>query len=151
MNTFRQRDGDLFAEPPFGLEFEDVFALLLRADHSKLKTICDNDLNVGPERFVPLGDFVILYGARIVNLSSGTRTRACEVGFWVPVSTERQQITHLFTYTPYVWLDSATSTRVGRTLYGYPKQTANVNVPREDEPLRLVVAGEVVAKTGSGK
>jgi hypothetical protein len=148
MNTFRQRDGDRFVEPPFGVEFEDVFVLVLQADSAKLQAICDNDLNVGPERFQPLGDFVILYGARIKNLSEGTRTCAREVGFWVPVSTERNGITQIFTYTPYVWLSSATSTRVGRALYGYPKHPGDVVVSAADELLELSVRGEVLVSSG---
>lgn len=147
MHRFRQRDGDLFADPPFGVSMDDVFILVLEADRAKLQSVCDNDLNVGPERFSPLGDFLVLYGATIDNLSMGTTTRASEIGFWIPVMTERDGRTELFTYTPYVWLGSSTSTRVGRTLYGYPKQVADVTVPSSGDPLRLELKGEVLVPT----
>lgn len=144
MNKFRQRDGDMFVAPPFDVEMKDVFLFLLRADNARLQAVCDNDLNIGPNRYQPLGNFVVLYGAMIANLSQNTTTLASEIGFWIPVMTMRGGAMRLLTYTRYVWLDSSTSTRVGRTLYGYPKQVADVRVPTPGSALWLEVIGEAL-------
>jgi hypothetical protein len=57
----------------------------------------------------------------------------------------------LRTYSPYIWLDSATSTVSARGIFGYAKHTANVDVPPKDELARgiKIVGDALVSSAGA--
>ena len=146
MSKFIRRDGDLSAQPPYALEMTDVFLFVLEADSEKLQAMCDRELNLGPRRYSPMGDFVVLYGARIANLSTGTVLRTREIGIWVPVVAEDPDGNkELLTYSPYVWIDSSTSMHVGREVFGYTKLVGEVTLPDVGAPVVLRAHGDTLA------
>lgn len=143
---YRYRDGESFTPPPYQISCDDLFMFYVAADSRALQSICDRDINVGPTVYRPLGDFVIIYGANIGNATLGTRTSTNEMGVWVPVLSSDGK---LCIYSPYVWIDSSRSAFVGRTVFGYTKQNAQVSVPNDGEPLILEIVGDVfVGGTG---
>jgi len=146
---FIRRDGELFAQPPFEIEVTDLFLFVVEADSAKLKEMCDRELNLGPIAYAPMGDFVVFYGANIANRSGGAVVRTREMGVWVPViAQEPGEEKRLLTYSPYVWIDSATSMHVGREIYGYPKLVGDVTVPSAGKPALLAAHADALARRG---
>ena len=127
--VYRRRDGELIAPPPYQVSCNDLFLFVLEADAGKLQAVCDHALNLGPTRYTPFGRFAILYAANIDDFSMGTSCTTREIGIWIPVVASDPGGTTLRVYSPYVWIDSETSTILGRSVYGYTKQTADVRVP----------------------
>lgn len=138
---YRHRDGELIVPPPYQVACDGLFLFVLRADPRRLQALCDRELNLGP-RYRPWGDFVVLYGATLDNRSTGISARAGEVGVWLPVV--RADDAAIRVYSPYVWLDSATSTIAGRMVYGYAKQTAEVVLPAPGSPVMSVTGDAVI-------
>jgi len=148
--TYVRRDGELMAQPPYAVHMHDVFLFLVEADRNVLRALCDRELNLGPRTYTPLGDFVVFYGARISNRSSGTVLRSREMGVWVPVaSDDGSGQRQLLTYSPYVWLDSSTSMHVGREVFGYPKLVGDVRLPEEGDARILEARGDTLARRGA--
>jgi len=139
---YRRRDSELIVQPPYQLDCDSLFLFVLAANKQKLQALCDRELNLGPQKYSPLGDYVVLYGAKLKNLSMGTTCLSNEVGIWVPV--QRADDGGLRTYSPYLWIDSATSAFSGRSIYGYPKQLASVLVPEVGAPSEIRVIGDAL-------
>jgi uncharacterized protein with NAD-binding domain and iron-sulfur cluster len=146
---YRHRDGELLIPPPYQLRCDGLILFVLRADPRQLQAVCDNDLNLGPTKYRPYGDFVVLYGTTLAHLTIGTAGEAREGGFWLPVVSDSDSTVRI--YSPYVWIDSATSTIVGRAVYGYTKQTGEVQVPTAGNPASLVVTGDALVTGDTGK
>jgi uncharacterized protein with NAD-binding domain and iron-sulfur cluster len=146
---FRQRDGELLSPPPYQVRCTDLFMFVLPADEGRLRAICDNELNLGPRTYSPLGKFVVLYAAGLQDLSMGITCNAREVGIWMPVAAKVNGVSSLRMYTPYVWLSSAASTIAGRSVFGYPKQTSDVVLPVDGGPMTVQVAAEAVVPGAS--
>lgn len=146
---YRRRDGEVLIPPPYQVRCDGLILFILRADRTQLQAICDSDLNLGKTRYTPYGEFVILYGTTLANVSTGAVGDAREGGFWIPVVGDSDPAVRI--YSPYVWLDSATSTIVGRSVYGYAKQTAEVQVPTAGNTASLVVTGDALVAGDTGK
>src|SRR5881392_1095869 len=106
---------------------------VLRADKAALQAICDTHLSAA---YRPLGDYVVLYATTIATTSTGITCTANEVGVWMPLASTAGGARGLRTYSPYIWLDSATSTVSARGIFGYAKHTASVDVPPKDQLAR---------------
>ncbi|MEO6775868.1 MAG: NAD(P)-binding protein [Kofleriaceae bacterium] len=144
---YRRRDGELIAPPPYQIVCDNLYAFFLRADPTVLAQAVATDLGgVSGHSYTPLKDWVVLYAATLSNVTLGTTCRSSEIGLWVPILRDDDPAT-VRMYTPYVWLDSATSTIVGRSIYGYTKQTANVVIP--NAPGTMSVVGDALATTTS--
>ncbi len=143
--TYRQRDGELIAPPPYEVTCDNLYMFFLEADRDTLAQAVAADLNgVGARTFRPFADWVVLYAATLSNLALGTSCRSSEVGLWAPiVRDDEPSVVRM--YSPYVWLDSATSTIVGRSVYGYTKQTAQVTIP--SAPGTITVVGDALVAT----
>ena len=142
---FRKRDGEVIAPPPYEATCPNLLMFVLRADKSALQSVCDTHLGAS---YQPLGDYVVLYATTISTTSTGITCTANEVGVWMPLMTAERS---LRTYSPYIWLDSATSTVSARGIFGYAKHTANVDVPPKDQLARgIKITGDaLVSSTGT--
>ncbi|MCX5746820.1 MAG: hypothetical protein NT062_30475 [Proteobacteria bacterium] len=146
--TYVRRDSELLGRPPFELRCDNLFLFVLRANRGRLQRICDRELNLGPTRYTPVGDTVVLYAATLTNLAMGTTCRSSEVGIWMPIESDGAAI---HTYSPYVWIDSGTSMIGGRGIYGYTKQPSQVTVPSRGQPSRIAVTSDaLVAASARG-
>lgn len=143
-SRFRKRDGEVIAPPPYEATCPNLMLFVLRADKTALQLVCDTHLNGG---YRPLGDFVVLYATTIATTSTGITCTANEVGVWMPLINSSKD---LRTYSPYIWLDSATSTVSARGIFGYAKHTANVVVPPKDQlSTGIKITGDaLVSSTG---
>lgn len=146
---FRRRDGEFLVPPPYELRCEGLFVFILRADRRRLQAVCDNELNLGSAGYRPYGDFVVLYGATLANLVAGTVGRTHEAGIWLPVLDHRDSGVRI--YSPYIWVDSSTSTITGRSVYGYAKQTGDVSVPSKECIGALTVTADALVATATDK
>ncbi|HET9989783.1 MAG TPA: NAD(P)-binding protein, partial [Kofleriaceae bacterium] len=144
--SYRLRDGELIAPPPYQIVCDNLYLFFLRADKNTLAHAVSADLNgVSAARsYTPFTDWVVLYAATLSNLTLGTTCRSSEVGLWAPIIRD-DDLNTVRMYTPYVWLDSATSTIVGRSIYGYTKQTASVVIP--NAPGTISVVGDALVTT----
>jgi uncharacterized protein with NAD-binding domain and iron-sulfur cluster len=142
---FRKRDGEVIAPPPYEATCPNLLMFVLRADKASLQAVCDTHLGASYE---PLGDYVVLYATTIATTSTGITCTANEVGVWMPLVTADRS---LRTYSPYIWLDSATSTVSARGIFGYAKHTASVEVPPKDQLTRgIKITGDaLVSSTGT--
>lgn len=134
------RDGDLLAVPPVHLEVE-LSLFVLRADRAALQALADRQLNLGPERYAPLGPFVVFYTAKMLNLVDGLGVcPELDVGFWVPMT--RTGTDQVFSFTPYLWVDNDIALVGGREVFGFPKHVATFTW---EGPHRAPVARSVTA------
>ncbi len=124
---------------------------VLRADPAHLQRICDRELQRPGASYRPLGPYVVLYAGNLVTWSTGIRCAAAEVGIWIPLVTTVHGHRALRTYSPYVWLDSATSALSGRAVYGYAKHTASVELPAVSHPDITVVGDAIVSADGDAQ
>lgn len=145
---FRKRDGEVIAPPPYEATCPNLLLFVLRADKTALQQVCDGHLSAN---YRPLGDFVVLYATTIATTSTGITCTANEVGVWMPLVATVGGTRALRTYSPYIWLDSATSTVSARGIFGYAKHTANVEVPPKDQLARGIrITGDaLVSSTGA--
>jgi uncharacterized protein with NAD-binding domain and iron-sulfur cluster len=146
---FRRRDGEFLVPPPYELRCEGLFVFVLHADRRRLQAVCDNELNLGPTKYRPYGDFVVLYGATLANLVAGTVGPTKEAGIWLPVLSDHDPGVRI--YSPYIWVDSSTSTITGRSVYGYAKQTGDVSVPSKECIGPLSVTADALVATATNK
>lgn len=146
-SRFRKRDGEVIAPPPYEAVCPNLLMFVLRADKGALQTICDKHL---ASNYDPLGDYVVLYATTISTTSTGIMCTANEVGIWMPLAATINGKRVLRTYSPYVWLDSATSTVSARGIFGYAKHTASVQVPPKDQLFHgIKITGDaLVSSTG---
>ncbi len=146
-SRFRKRDGEVIAPPPYEATCPNLQMFVLRADKTALDLICDQHL---AGNYDPLGDFVVLYATTISTTSTGITCTANEVGIWMPLVADIDGKRVLRTYSPYIWLDSATSTVSARGIFGYAKHTASVQVPPKDQLFRgIKITGDaLVSSTG---
>jgi hypothetical protein len=92
-----------------------------------------------------------LYAATLDTFSTGIKCSANEVGVWVPLVASANGSRAARTYSPYVWVDSSTSTLSGRSVFGYAKHVASIDVPPRDAlTTGITVTGDaLVSSVGS--
>ena len=119
--------------PPYCFSGVTARIFPLRADLSKLRRFCDGYVNVFPDvaEFRPLDGFVELVVLDYPSITSVEQPAFAtygqtEVFFLVPVLWKDLQSrqTRLAALTPYIFVDNHLSARIGRDLFGWPKQAA---------------------------
>jgi len=119
--------------PPFRFRGVNVRVFPLRADLNRLRQFCDTFLNVFDDvaTFRPLDGFVELVVLEYPNITSMEQPAFAtygqtEVFFLVPVSWKNLVTgqTRIAVITPYIFVDNPTSARIGRDLFGWPKEAA---------------------------
>lgn len=122
--------------PPWRSDGGEGYSFSIPADLTALQQLCDRLLNHALPaglRYRPAGDTLLLTVQRIerfhsigVPVSEQVRYTYNEASIWV--SLEREDGTDAF-LLPYVFHDSNVPTAIGRELYGFAKELANVSMP----------------------
>src|SRR5207237_569639 len=87
--------------------------------------------------------------ATLTNSCLGTTCISSEAGIWLPVESATGG--GVRAYSPYVWIDSATSALGGRLVFGYTKQVADVQLPKVGERSTITIdADAMTPHTPSG-
>ena len=122
--------------PPYRFSGVSVRVFPLRASFSRLRQFCDSYLNVFRHvaQFRPLDGFVELVVLEYPSITSVEQPAFAtygqtEVFFLVPVLWKDvvSGETRLAVITPYIFVDNPTSARIGRDLFGWPKEAAWYN------------------------
>jgi hypothetical protein len=119
--------------PPYRFSGVNLRIFPLRASLSRLRQFCDSYLNVFRHvaEFRPLDGFVELVVLEYPSITSVEQPAFAtygqtEVFFLVPVLWKdvTSGRTRLAVITPYIFVDNPTSARIGRDLFGWPKEAA---------------------------
>jgi hypothetical protein len=119
--------------PPFRFSGVDVRVFPLRASLSRLKRFCDDYLNLFRDvaEFVPLDNFVELVVLEYPSMTSQEQPAFAtygqtEVFFLLPVlwTNAKTGKTRLAALIPYIFVDNPVSARLGRDVFGWPKEAA---------------------------
>jgi hypothetical protein len=119
--------------PPYRFSGVSIRVFPLRASLARLREFCDRYLNVFPgvAQFRPLDAFVELVVLEYPSITSVEQPAFAtygqtEVFFLVPVSWKDVATgrTRVAAITPYIFVDNPTSARIGRDLFGWPKEAA---------------------------
>jgi hypothetical protein len=122
--------------PPYRFSGVGIRVFPLRASFSRLRQFCDSYLNVFRHvaEFRPLDGFVELVVLEYPSMTSVEQPAFAtygqtEVFFLVPVLWKDvvSGVTRLAVITPYIFVDNPTSARIGRDLFGWPKEAAWYN------------------------
>ncbi|HLL52880.1 MAG TPA: NAD(P)-binding protein, partial [Myxococcaceae bacterium] len=159
-----QRDGELSLPGPYMHEKSTLYSFFMKANPRALEKLCNEQLNhAGSTRtYKPLGGLVLLNCARLGHSYSGSDThspkatmREEEIAIVVPVVSERHDTQkrkrELCFFTPYLFVDNIAAAVVGREVYGFPKQHAQVTVPVEGSEARFRATGFAVDAQGVAK
>lgn len=126
------RGGDLVMAPPLKLLSTTMYSFLVPADLGALTTMIDQQLNAVGGGYKPLGPFVAIVCADVVQSFSTTPPDSSkgwnaerDFGIWVPVVRGDR----IGWYLPYVFVDNVAAMVTGRELYGFFKQTADLACP----------------------
>jgi hypothetical protein len=119
--------------PPFRFSGVGMRVFPLRASFSRLQELCERLLGGFPDvaEFRPIDGFVELLVLDYSSITSADEPALAtygqtEVFFLVPVIwTERATgKRHFAVITPYIFVDNPVSARIGRDLFGWPKESA---------------------------
>jgi hypothetical protein len=119
--------------PPYRFSGVNVRVFPLRASFSRLRQFCDGYLNVfrNIAEFRPLDSFVELVVLEYPSITSVEQPAFAtygqtEVFFLVPVLWKDviSGQSRVAVITPYIFVDNPTSARIGRDLFGWPKEAA---------------------------
>jgi hypothetical protein len=119
--------------PPFRFSGVGMRVFPLRASFSRLKEFCDRLLNGFPDvaEFRPIDGFVELIVLEYSSITSVEQPAFAtygqtEVFFMVPVMWKERATgkQHFAVITPYIFVDNPVSARLGRDLFGWPKEPA---------------------------
>jgi hypothetical protein len=154
--AYVERAGEIVLAPPFKIAGTRAFAFLYPADGAKLAALCTR-LFAAPSRgrvtYRPLLPLVAVVCADMARSCSTNPAFAAwgwsseiDFGFWVPVvGGRRDEPERLAWLMPYVFVDNISTCLTGREVFGYPKQTADITVPRRDaDPAALAVRALVI-------
>ena len=136
-STYIERGGDMVAQHPFMLEKAHMRCFFLDADANKLQALCDrlfNEPTNNAFEFRPLSNTVILAFAQIERAYSAYQPQLgsmpeIDVAFWLPLLSQRDGKLHLSWYMAYVFVDNPFAMASGREIYGFPKTTAQFQIP----------------------
>jgi hypothetical protein len=121
------------SDPPFRFSGVRMRVFPLRASFSRLKEFCDRYLNGFPDvaEFRPIDGFVELIVLEYPSITSVEQPAFAtygqtEVFFMVPVMWKERATgkQHFAVITPYIFVDNPVSARIGRDLFGWPKEAA---------------------------
>jgi hypothetical protein len=119
--------------PPFRFTGVGMRVFPLRASVSRLNEFCDRLLNGFPDvaEFRPIDGFVELIVLEYSSITSVEQPAFAtygqtEVFFMVPVMWKERATgkQHFAVITPYIFVDNPVSARLGRDLFGWPKEPA---------------------------
>jgi hypothetical protein len=119
--------------PPFRFSGVGMRVFPLRASFGRLKEFCDRLLNGFPDvaEFRPVDGYVELIVLEYSSITSVEQPAFAtygqtEVFFMVPVMWKERATgkQHFAVITPYIFVDNAVSARLGRDLFGWPKEAA---------------------------
>jgi hypothetical protein len=119
--------------PPFRFTGVGMRVFPLRASFARLKELCDRLLNGFPDvaEFRPIDGFVELVVLEYSSITSVEQPAFAsygqtEVFFLVPVMWKERATgkQHFAVVTPYIFVDNPVSARLGRDLFGWPKEAA---------------------------
>jgi hypothetical protein len=119
--------------PPFRFSGVGMRVFPLRANFARLKEFCDRLLNGFPDvaEFRPLDGYVELIVLEYSSITSVEQPAFAtygqtEVFFMVPVMWKERATgkQHFAVITPYIFVDNPVSARLGRDLFGWPKEAA---------------------------
>jgi uncharacterized protein with NAD-binding domain and iron-sulfur cluster len=135
-----------------------LYAFALAADYATLTALCDRYLNHGgPVVYRPLASVALLVCAEIPMILPAeppSWSPENDFGFWVPMlrGSLVDGVFHpesVATFVAFMWVDSDLAVRVGREVYGFPKGTGTLSMPRDaDAPASFSVASLAVARYG---
>lgn len=120
-------------EPPFRFTGVGMRVFPLRASLGRLNELCDRLLNGFPDvaEFRPIDGFVELVVLEYSSITSVEQPAFAsygqtEVFFLVPVMWKDKASgkQHFAVITPYIFVDNPVSARLGRDLFGWPKEAA---------------------------
>lgn len=121
------------SEPPFRFSGVGMRVFPLRASFGRLKEFCDRLLNGFPDvaEFRPIDGYVELIVLEYSSITSVEQPAFAtygqtEVFFLVPVMWKERASgkQHFAVITPYIFVDNPVSARLGRDLFGWPKEAA---------------------------
>jgi hypothetical protein len=119
--------------PPFRFSGVGMRVFPLRASFSRLKELCNQLLNGFPDvaEFRPIDGFVELIVLEYPSITSVEQPAFASYGqteifFMVPVMWKERATgkQHFAVITPYIFVDNPVSARLGRDLFGWPKEAA---------------------------
>lgn len=119
--------------PPFRFSGVGMRVFPLRASFGRLKEFCDRLLNGFPDvaEFRPIDGYVELIVLEYSSITSVEQPAFAtygqtEVFFMVPVMWKERASgkQHFAVITPYIFVDNPVSARLGRDLFGWPKEAA---------------------------
>jgi hypothetical protein len=119
--------------PPFRFTGVGMRVFPLRASIARLKELCDRLLNGFPDvaEFKPIDGFVELVVLEYSSITSVEQPAFAtygqtEIFFLVPVMWKERATgkEHFAVITPYIFVDNPVSARLGRDLFGWPKEAA---------------------------
>jgi uncharacterized protein with NAD-binding domain and iron-sulfur cluster len=143
---YLDRPGDLILRPPFEQAGTRLYAFFFRARGEALSDLCDRYLNnpaQGAVTYRPLAPFVVLLCANIEKIRSLDPRDANkgwmseqDVGFWVPVLAGKMDGDRFVSerpgwFLPAMMVDRGLAVTTGREIFGFPKQQANIVIPRD--------------------
>jgi len=156
MPRYVEHTGDIVLAPPFAITGTRAFAFLYPATAERLDELCAalfERPSGGAVRYRPLLPLVAVVCADMARSCSTNPLFAqwgwsaeIDFGFWVPVvggrAGEEERLAWLM---PFVFVDNISTCLTGREVFGYPKQTADIVVPRrDDDPAALEVRALVI-------
>jgi uncharacterized protein with NAD-binding domain and iron-sulfur cluster len=150
-------DGNNTPLQPYVAQGVTMYNFVLEADMDRLQAICDQQLNLGPITYRPLGPFVCYVAATMgpmAPLSPKGWVNEKDFGFWVPVIAGRQdeagfQALRPAFFIPYLWVDDYLPQTAGREVFGYPKGVGKlVNPVSPTDPSQFTLDALVVPEFG---
>jgi Acetoacetate decarboxylase (ADC) len=139
MGKYIEFPGEQTLRPPGDCGDTRFFYFLLRADHDRLRALCDryfNEPSGGACSYEPLG-IVLLAFTHVERLSSADPLRGTitykDIAFWVPVWGGKTASLCLF--PPFIFVDEAGTLVTGREVFGLPKQLGRFQMPLRFEDL----------------
>jgi hypothetical protein len=147
-----ERDGDMLSRPPIELDVRRLFLFVLEAEQAQLQRVCDQQLNqLGPPApYRPFAPFVVLYCSELDNLVPPFGSCAeRDFGIWLPLLRGDGADQRLVTMTSHIWVDNGIALVGGRSLFGFPKQLARLDMPTQSgDPFSFSVDTTVLPRLG---
>jgi uncharacterized protein with NAD-binding domain and iron-sulfur cluster len=150
-------DGNNTPLQPYAAQGVTMYNFVLEADMDRLQAICDQQLNLGPITYRPLGPFVCFVAATMgpmAPVSPRAWLDEKDFGFWIPVVAGRQDAAGFEAlrpafFIPYLWVDDYLPQQAGREVFGYPKGVGKlVNPVSPGDPSQFTLDALVVPELG---
>jgi hypothetical protein len=151
-------DGNNTPLQPYAAQGVTMYNFVVEADMDRLQAICDQQLNLGPTTYRPLGPFLCFVAATMGPMAPASPAawlNEKDFGFWIPVVAGRQDSSGFHAlrpafFIPYLWVDDYLPQQAGREVFGYPKGVGKlINPSSPSDPAAFSIDALVVPEYGA--